>query len=245
MSIPDFVQTDLQALGMEVPAELLERLARYLTMLLEANRQFNLTAIREPDAAWRRHIIDSLTILPGLEELAEGGTVIDVGSGGGLPGIPIAICRPDLQVTLLEATGKKVRFLRSCIDELPLPNTRVLQGRAETLGQDSTHRQRYDVAVCRAVGPMAELLEYTLPLVKVGGWLLAMKGPSVEEELAVASDALDVLGGGALHVFDAYPPEFEYRTVVVRVSKERPTPRSYPRLPGMPRQAPIGVGKRV
>ncbi len=238
--IPDFVHDELRRLGMEVPAELLERLARYLDLLLEANKRFNLTAIREPDAAWRRHIIDSLTILPGLDEVPEGAAVIDVGSGGGLPGVPIAICRPDLNLTLLEATGKKVGFLQECIDTLPLPNARTVQSRAETAGQDAAYRQQFDVAVCRAVGPMVELLEYTMPLLKVGGFLLAMKGPTVEAELAAAGDALDILGAGDLQVVDAYPEGSEYNTVIVRVEKERPTPRTYPRQPGIPRQSPIG-----
>lgn len=242
MPIPDFVHDDLATLGIELPLELLERLARYLDMLLQANKRFNLTAVREPDAAWRKHIIDSLTILLGLEPLEESKSVIDVGSGGGLPGIPVAISRPDLQVTLLEATGKKARFLQQCVDELPLPNTRVVQARAEEAGRNPAHRESYDAVICRAVGPMNELLEYTLPLARQGGVLLAMKGPSVEAELDIAGDALDILGAGEIAILPAYPQEFGLNTVIVSVKKERPTPRTYPRAPGLPRQAPIGRG---
>lgn len=238
-TIPSFVHDDLAKLELSLPQPLLERLALYLGLLLEANEQFNLTAIREPKAAWRRHIIDSLTVLPGLDHLGQGATVIDVGSGGGLPGIPMAIARPDLSVTLLEATGKKAQFLRRCAAELPLPNVKVIQERAEIVGQDKTHRQSYDAAVCRAIGPLREILEYTLPLVRLGGVLLAMKGPKAQQELADAADALDVLGGGELQVYDAYPEGFEQNTVILSIAKERPTPKMYPRRPGVPRQEPL------
>jgi len=240
MEIPDFVRADLLQLDIALNDEALQRLGRYLQLLLEANRRFNLTAVREPEAAWRRHIIDSLTVLPGLEPLAPGAGVIDVGSGGGLPGIPLAIARPELSMTLLEATGKKAKFLQSCITDVPLANVQVVNARAEQAGQDEAHRERYDAVVCRAVGPMRELLEYTLPLARLGGVLLAMKGPSVEGELADAGDALDILGAGEIEVYGAYPDEFGQDTVIVQVGKDRPTPAKYPRAAGLPRQMPLG-----
>jgi 16S rRNA (guanine527-N7)-methyltransferase len=239
MPIPDFVKDDLSRLGIEVPPEMLGQLGVYLDHLLTVNQQMNLTAIREPEAAWRKLIIDSLTLLPVLADVAEDAAVIDVGSGGGLPGIPVAITRPDVAVTLLEATGKKANFLGDCAGQLKLANVKVINDRAEKVGQDKAHRQKYDVCICRGVGPMAELLEYTLPLVKVGGLLLAMKGPKVEEEMEKAGDALLVLGGGEIEIIDAYPECFGISTVIVRVIKAQPTPREYPRAPGMPRQFPI------
>lgn len=238
-TVPDAVLQDLASLHLEVPEGELALLARYLDLLLEVNQRFNLTAIRDRDTAWRRHIVDSLTLLPVLAEVPAGASVVDVGSGGGLPGLPIAITRPDLWLTLVEATGKKARFLEQCARDLGLAHVKVVADRAETVGQSREHRQQYDVALCRAVGPMAELLEYTLPLVKVGGQLLAMKGPSVEGELEQASDAMDLLGAGELAIVPAYPESFNLDTVIVRIVKERPTPRTYPRLPGLPRQHPL------
>jgi 16S rRNA (guanine527-N7)-methyltransferase len=238
-AVPDFVREELGRIGVELPEPALASLAKYLDLLLEANQRFNLTAIRERDAAWHRHIIDSRTLAPALVELEAESTLIDVGSGGGLPGVPLAIARPDLRLTLLEATGKKARFLEECAQRLPLPSVRVLATRAETAGQDKAFRQQFDVAVCRAVGPMRELLEYTLPLVRVGGMLLAMKGPKAEAELAEAGDALDALGGGELQVYSAYPEGFGLDTVIISVIKDRPTPKGYPRAPGTPRQAPL------
>ncbi len=239
MVIPDFVNDDLAELGIEAPGEMLDQLALYLDHLLAVNQRMNLTAVRDVDAAWRRLVIDSLTLLPALADVAEDAGIIDVGSGGGLPGVPLAITRPDVRMTLLETTGKKARFLESCVAKLSLTNTKVLNSRAETAGQEKEHRQQYDVVVCRGVGPMAELLEYTLPLLKVGGMLLAMKGPKVAEELEQAGDALHVLGGGEIEVIDAYPEGFEINTVIVRVMKIAQTPRTYPRTPGTPRQFPL------
>jgi 16S rRNA (guanine527-N7)-methyltransferase len=238
-SIPPFVPDDLSRLGVEIDGATLDRLAHYLELLLQTNQKFNLTAVRESDEAWRRHVVDSLTLLPGLEDMRDGGRLVDVGSGGGLPGIPLAICLPACEVTLIEVTGKKARFLQDVVATLGLGRVAVVAERAEVVGQDPHHRQSYDVAVCRAIGPMRELLEYTLPLVRVGGRLLAMKGPSLEEELAGAADALDALGAGEVQVVEAYPEGFDVNTVIAIIGKERPTPRSYPRRPGVPRQMPL------
>ena len=226
-------------LEIALPETALVRLAAYLDLLLDANTRVNLTAIKDRDEAWRRHIIDSLTLLPGFEPLAAGAKVIDVGSGGGLPGVPLAIALPEVQFTLLEATGKKARFLDDTARGLNLTNVRVINDRAESVGQNRTHREQYDVAVCRAIGPMRELLEYTLPLVKLGGRVLAMKGPKVEQELEAAADAMAVLGAGDVKVFDAYPEGFGVNTVIVSLIKEQPTPKQYPRLPGSPRHEPL------
>ena len=238
-AVPSFVAEELGGLGLRLDDDVLRQLGRYLDLLLAANQRVNLTGIRDRDEAWRRHVIDSLTLLPGLAELGDGAEVIDVGSGGGLPGVPVAIGSPQVRMTLLEATGKKARFLEQCVAELGLANVRVVQERAETAGQQREYRQRFAAAVCRAIGPLREVLEYTLPLVAVGGRVLAMKGPKVEAELRSAGDALTVLGAGELEVYDAYPPQSDVGTVIVCVLKARSTPKAYPRRPGVPRQEPL------
>lgn len=237
--VPEFIPTDLERLGLSICDDMLNTLARYLDLLLDTNQRMNLTAIKDEETAWRRLITDSLTLLPGLEMLEPGALVIDVGTGGGVPGMPLAIARPDLSFTLLDATGKKVAFLQSCVQALGLSNVRAIQGRAEVLGHEPDHRQRYDVATVRAVGKVAEIAEYCLPLVKLGGRMLAMKGAAAEAELADAGDALAVLGAGDLALIDAYPDGFDSELVVISIIKERQTPKAYPRDPGVPKKTPL------
>lgn len=237
--IPKFVHQELAELGLTLKAEQLGQLARYLALVLDENTRTNLTAIREEEAAWRRLVIDSLTVLPGLDELSPGSRVIDVGSGAGLPGVPVAIARPSLRVTLLESTGKKADFIRRAIEALGLTNAAVLQERAETAGQAHGHREAYDACINRAVGPMNVLLEFAMPLVQTGGRVLAMKGPRVEQELGEAGDALSILGAGELAVIDAYPESFDNDLVIVSIIKAVATPPEYPRLPGVPKKQPL------
>lgn len=226
-------------LGIEFEPGDVEQLGRYLAILLETNKQFNLTAIKEPDEAWSRHILDSLTLIALLAELPKGARVIDVGSGGGLPGLPLAIVMPHLKFTLLEATGKKAEFLRTTIEALGLKNAAVLLGRAETVGQSGTHRERYDVAVARAVGPMAVIAELAVPLVSIGteeapGRVLLIKGQKAEEELAAAKQGLY-----ELHVLHTGTVQTPTGRIVV-LEKRRKTPAKYPRKDGEPKRAPLG-----
>jgi len=233
---PAFSQA-CEAAGIKLSDVEREALGRYLWLLLDANTRFNLTAVREPAEAWMRHIFDSLTLLPHLAE-SEAGSLIDIGSGGGLPGIPLAICLPQMQFTLLEATGKKAKFLEDVAADLALDHVRVVNDRAETAGQARAHRERYDLATARAVGPMRVMLEYTMPLLRVGGQLLAMKGRQAEAELDEAGDALMILGDGQVDVYGAFGEESGDAVIVV-VTKQAATPKAYPRRPGEPKTNPL------
>ena len=251
MPIPDAARVALQRLELEPPEAAMETLDAYLHRLLEVNQRMNLTAVRDHDAAWLRLLVDALTALPGLPpEEGDAGdadaeapvgsrAVIDVGSGGGLPGIPLAIVRTDLPFTLLEATAKKARFLEETAAALGLANVKVLNARAETVGRDPSHRERYGLAISRAVGPMPVILELTLPLVEVGGRSLCMKGPRAEQELRDSGEALHRLGAGEVAVFDAYPEGSGNELVMVSVVKQGPTPKKYPRSPGTPKAEPL------
>lgn len=227
-----------QTIGLTLEPAERERLGRYLARLLETNRRFNLTAIRDPAEAWMRHVLDSLSVLPHLPTGDRPPQIIDIGSGGGLPGIPLAIARPDARFTLLEATGKKATFLKQTAQALGLKNIAVVNDRAETVGRASAYRQKYDAAIARAVGPMRVMLEYALPFVKVGGRVLAMKGRKVEQELDEAGDALMLLGGGAVEAYEALPGLAD-DAVIVQITKDRPTPAQYPRRPGEPKANPL------
>jgi 16S rRNA (guanine527-N7)-methyltransferase len=214
-----------------------DQLGRYLALLLEANRHFNLTAVRDAGEAWMRHICDSLTLLPFIVS-AEARTVIDLGSGGGFPGAPLAITMPQAAFTLLEATGKKARFLRETVEALGLSNVTVINERAETIGRDREHhREHYDIVTARAVGRLPVLVELAVPLLRIGGRLLAIKGEKAAEEIADAKEALYRLHS---HVLAAH--RTESGTIVI-IEKQRRSPKLYPRRPGEPGRAPLGGGK--
>lgn len=224
-----------EALGLAIPPEALDRLARFLGLLLSANRVTNLTGVRDVEEAWIRHLLDSLSLRPFL---GQAHSIVDVGSGGGFPAIPLAIIEPDRTFTLLEATGKKVRFLSETAEALDLPHVRAVQQRAETAGRDRAFRERFDLSMARSVATLPTLLEYLLPLVRVKGRVLAMKGAAAGQEITAARHAVRVLGGGALVLHKTLPGIVE-DAVVVETKKIRATPNTYPRLPGVPGKQPL------
>lgn len=233
--------------GIELAPEEIERLGLLLALVLRANEAMNLTAITDPDEAWTRHIFDSLTAIALLAELEDGSAVIDVGTGAGFPGLPLAIALPQLRFTLLDATGKKCEFLRAAIARLGLTNATVVQGRAETLGQDrgvrtgtgrqGGHRERYAAVVSRAVGRLATLVELTAPLCALGGVVVLTKGAKVDEELAEAEFAMREV----CLVHAQTLPTPTGRLVVME--KRSATPRTYPRRDGEPKSRPLGVAR--
>jgi 16S rRNA (guanine527-N7)-methyltransferase len=223
-----------EAYGVKLTAEEVCMLGRFLDLLFQANTRMNLTRIADRKQAWTRHVLDSLSLLPYLEATGAQ-NMLDLGAGGGFPGLPLAIVRPDLPVTLLEATGKKARFLAETATAMGLENVTVLSERAETLGSpDGGGRFAWDVVTARAVGPLRVLLELALPLVVEGGYLLAIKGERAGKEIEQAAAALRTLKATV---------ESTRRTpsgTIVVVRRDGPIPRMYPRRPGEPAHAPIG-----
>ncbi len=199
----------------------------------------NLTAIKDPDEVESRLFLESLWCAAALPS-TDGARLIDVGSGGGFPGLPLAIAFPQLDVTLVEATGKKVDFLEHVIARLELPNARAIHGRAEDIARDPEHREAYDAATARALAPIPALVELCLPFIQAGGVLIAPKGADAEQEIDAASNALSMLGG---EVADTILPasdssiSADHRLVVIR--KVAPTPETYPRRAGVPTRRPL------
>jgi len=204
-----------------------ELLGRYLDLLWQANQTMNLTRITERAAAEIGHVGDALTLLAWIGKDCR--TLVDVGSGGGVPGLPLAIVLPGVTVTLLESTQKKAGFLQRVVGELKLTNVTVLAKRAETVGH-SALRETFDVATVRAVGQLDWLAEWCLPLVRVGGMLLAMKGKKATEEAPAAGKAISICGGQTAAIHPAGLPGFDEH-VIVQIRKSLPTPARYPRLP--------------
>ncbi len=200
---------------------------RYIDLLLAGNERMNLTRITDRESAEIAHIGDALTVLPYLPPTAAP-RIADVGSGGGVPGIPLAIARPDAHVVLIESTQKKARFLTECVQALGLSIMSVLGRRVEDVGHDPAYRETFDAAACRAVATLDWLCEWCLPLVKKGGKLLAMKGPKAAEELPQAEHAIALVGGGSP---DVHPVELPgtHSHVIVEITKAHKTPKAYPR----------------
>ena len=218
-----------------------DRLVGYRDLLLERNRRTNLTAIRDPEGVDQRLIAESFRLLPILDGLAApGDEVIDIGTGGGVPGIPLAIVRPDLRWTLVDATAKKVAFLQDVVNALSLPNVVLYHGRIEELAHESHLRGRYRVLTARAVASLPALLELGLPMVRTGGTLLLPKGREIDEELVQAEIAARELGGRIVS-HDLLPDAGTgVDTRLVLVEKMGDTPASYPRRAGLPARSPLG-----
>ena len=208
--------------------EQIGRFAVYYEMLTDWNTRMNLTALTAPEDVAVKHIIDSLTAYDAAL-FDEAATLIDVGTGAGLPGIPLALYAPHIAVTLIDALQKRVRFLREVTAAMGLTNTRCIHARAEEAARQAEHRERYDIAVSRAVARMPVLLAYTLPLVRVGGTLLALKGRAYAEEAAEGAATANILGGGRIHARPVHLPGLDDVRAILAVRKERPTPNAYPR----------------
>ncbi|MCW5874267.1 MAG: 16S rRNA (guanine(527)-N(7))-methyltransferase RsmG [Anaerolineales bacterium] len=235
-SFTDSVQT---MLGEPLSAEQAAAFDTYADELLEWNQRINLTAVREREAVYTRHFLDSLSCWLAMRQ-QPGARIIDVGTGAGLPGLPLKIWQPGLQLSLLESVGKKARFLEHVVQVLGLSNVQVLTARAEDAGRDPAHREQYDWAVARAVAPLPVLAEYLLPFVRVGGYMLAQKARGVAEEAEQSANAFGQLGGKLRDLIQVRVPglEDEERWLVV-VQKLKPTQARFPRQAGTPSKNPL------
>lgn len=234
-------------LGIDLNAQQLAAFERLQAELLDWNQRINLTAITDPQEIAVKHFLDSLSCLAGLTRidgrpldawLQTAVAAVDIGAGAGFPGLPIKIAWPALHLTLLDATGKKTRFMKHAVAALGLDGVTVVQGRAEEFGR-GPGRQSFDLAFARAVSRFPTLLEYSLPMLKVGGWLIAQKGRDPQEELDSSQAGLKILGGQLLASFPVAVPGLDADRALVVVAKVAPTPAAYPRRPGIPEHQPL------
>ena len=230
------------AMGLALGGEAARRLSAYQALLEDWNTRVNLTGNASFDALLDMHLMDSLTPLTVNGLLPDGAAVIDVGSGAGLPGIPLAVLRPDLKITLLDSLGKRVKFLEAAIGALELKNVTAVHARAEDAAHDARYRERFDIALARAVAALPVLLELLLPFVRTGGKAVAYKGPSVEDELTAGKRAAFLLGGGPPEAIGVSAlPLAEHRHCLVVNEKRVNTPGQYPRKAGTPGKNPLGI----
>jgi 16S rRNA (guanine527-N7)-methyltransferase len=218
----------------------LEQFAIYSRELVEWNKGINLTAITDSEGVLVKHFLDSLTLLPLIREKSAGSfRVIDVGTGAGFPGIPLKIALPDIKITLLEATAKKVLFLEHILNELKLQDIEIITGRAEEAAQKPEYREKFDVVAARAVADLAVLSELTLPFCAVGGSVIAQKKGDIQVELEKSLNAIETLGGRLSSVEKIRLEGLDDERYLVIIDKVKSTPDKYPRRSGMPQKRPI------
>ncbi|MBS1248919.1 MAG: Ribosomal RNA small subunit methyltransferase G [Chloroflexi bacterium] len=216
----------------------LSAVAQYMGELEKWNKRYSLTAIQSPEKVRVKHFLDSFSCYPVMKNTIIN-RVIDVGTGAGFPGIPLKILFPSMHLTLVDSVKKKTDFCRHIVQELGLGGVDVIRERAERLGKEDGHREKYDWALARAVAQLSELSEYLLPLVKVGGRMLAMKGDSGPAEAHAAGEAIDLLGGHLRQLEQLHLPGVTEDRYLVIIDKVAPTPEKYPRRVGIPAKRPL------
>lgn len=220
----------------EIDDNKIQKFYDYINLLVEWNKKINLTAITEEKDIILKHFVDSLTV---LKYIKENKSIVDVGTGAGFPGIPLAIMNDSLKITLVDSLNKRINFLNEVCSKIKLKNTKAIHSRAEEFGQDNNYRESYDIAISRAVSNLTVLAEYLLPLVKVGGKIICMKGPDIEEELKQAKSAIDILGGKFERCDNFCLPKSDISRNIIIINKIKETPKKYPRKAGTPVKTPL------
>lgn len=220
--------------GIAYTTEQINQLSKFYKMVVETNEKFNLTAITEENDFAIKHILDS--VLP-ISLLPQNASVIDVGAGAGFPSIPLKILRPDLNITMLDSLNKRVNFLNDVIVALNLKNITAVHTRAEDYA--IKNREKFDIAIARAVASLVTLSEYCLPFVKVGGKFIALKGSSLNEELLQANYAIQLLGGKTKDIQKIHVKQIDATRENLTIEKVKPTDKKYPRGKNLPRLKPL------
>lgn len=208
----------------------------YMNLLLEWNEKINLTAIIEPKDIILKHFIDSITI---NKYIKENSSLADIGTGAGFPGIPLKIIRPDLNITLVDSLNKRIKFLDEVISQLELKNVYTVHSRVEDFGKNKKYRESFDYVTARAVANLSVLSEYLIPLVKINGDCICMKGNEVNEEINSSKNAINVLGGKIVSIDDFKLADSEYYRNIIVINKYKNTPNIYPRKAGIPVKEPL------
>ncbi len=230
------IQEQANLINIKLENEDIIKFYKYMNMLLEWNENINLTAIIEPNEIISKHFIDCLTI---NKYINDNDLIVDVGTGAGFPGIPLKIINENIKVTLLDSLNKRINFLNEVIKENDLKNITTTHERVEDFGINEQNREKYDIATSRAVANLSTLVEYLLPLVKVGGRCICMKGNNIKEEVEMAKNAIEKLGGKIIKIEEIKLPKTDIQRNIIIIEKVKKTPNIYPRKAGIPAKKPI------
>lgn len=235
------LKSGAQKLGLYLSPGQLEQFEIYYRELIDWNRKINLTSITDYEEVQIKHFLDSLTVITAVNPKDAGKSlrVIDVGTGAGLPGIPLKIMLPGIRLTLLEATVKKAKFLVHLIDRLGLDDVEIVVGRAEEVAHDVQYREKFNIVLSRAVASLPALVELTLPFCTAGGRFVAQKKGDIEQEVKQSYKAIVVMGGRLREIKTVELEEIDGKRYLIIIDKEKSTPAEYPRRPGMPAKRPI------
>ena len=232
------LQTALEQLNIPYTEETIEKYRLYMEGIIEWNEKVNLTSITDRDEFIKLHFIDSIMSVP-TEEFQKAKKIIDVGTGGGFPGIPLALAAPDKEFVLMDSLNKRIKIINQLCEEIGITNVTAVHARAEELAKNKAHRQKYDLCVSRAVANLSTLSEYCLPFIKQGGWFLSYKGPDTDKELADAKKAIKILGGQIDREELASLESSGLEHKIIFIKKVKDTPAKYPRKAGTPSKDPL------
>jgi len=230
-----------QKMRINLNEEQIKKFSRYLELLVQWNQKINLTSLKTPREIIIKHFLDSISCIKIINKYidTEGISVIDVGAGAGFPGMPIKIICPSIRLSLLEARKKKIIFLEKVTEEINFQKVKILNGRAESFGKSIDYREKYDIAVSRAVAHLSVISEYCLPLVRVGGLFIAQKGRSYKQETEKSLKTVRVLGGELIGVENVRIPFINQERYLLVIKKIKDTPSKYPRKEGLPQKRPL------
>lgn len=238
----EFLKSEIEKIGIQLNDKQIAQFLKYYELLIEWNKVMNLTAITDYEEVVRKHYADSLSIIKAMdiEYLhSEDKFLIDIGTGAGFPGIPIKIVFPKLETTLLDSLNKRIRFLNEVIEKLELKDIEAIHGRAEDCAKQNQFREQYDICVSRAVANLSTLSEYSIPFVKTGGYFISYKAENIEDEIENSKNAVMLLGGNIDEVVKFNLLDTDIKRAIVKIKKEKPTNKKYPRKSGIPSKEPL------